>query len=391
MGLQELKQEKIGICMSGGLSCLTVGKWLAEHGLETLSFIADIGQADQEEVHALASLLSSKGMPCAVLDLKANMAEMCFDLVKYQATYDGGYWNTTGASRAVLVMGLSGAMKERGCTMLAHGCVGGGNDQARFDRYTWLLAPELKVFTPWLDPELLQQFPSRAKMVEYLQSFGLRSGSGDKASQSTDANLAGVSHEGTALESLETPSTVVRPIMSVWPQEAPDKEEVFRVRFELGRAVEINGKRLSPLECMKAANEAAGRNGIALKDVLENRINGTKCRGVYEAPGLELLGRCLGQVYQATLEKQAAQLFESLSSFIGRQVYEGRYYDVSTRAARAAVDVMAEDANGTVEVGLYKGNIIFRGLSDYTQSPQTARQTRFSAGGHHWQIRSGTP
>ena len=49
---------------------------------------------------------------------------------------------------------------------------------------------------------------------------------------------------------------------------------------------------------------------------------------------------------------------------MARQIYDGRYYDPVTTAAMAAIDVFAQHASGTVEVGLYKGNMHFKSLAD---------------------------
>jgi argininosuccinate synthase len=45
-------------------------------------------------------------------------------------------------------------------------------------------------------------------------------------------------------------------------------------------------------------------------------------------------------------------------------VYDGRLFDPSARAALSAIDVLSEPASGTVELGLYKGNIYFQALRD---------------------------
>ena len=37
-----------------------------------------------------------------------------------------------------------------------HGATGRGNDQMRFERYTNVLAPAMKVYSPWRDAELLK-------------------------------------------------------------------------------------------------------------------------------------------------------------------------------------------------------------------------------------------
>ncbi|MEM9924259.1 MAG: argininosuccinate synthase domain-containing protein [Cyanobacteria bacterium P01_D01_bin.50] len=390
MIMHEFKGNKIGFCMSGGLSCLTVSKWLSEQGFDVINFVADIGQTDEGGVDELVRTLNMKGMRAVGVDLRHEMAEMSFNLLKYQAIYGDGYWNTTSASRAVLIMGLSPVMREYGCTVLAHGSVGGGNDQRRFDRYGKSLASDMKLFVPWRIPELLDLFPSRLSMIEYLASFELDFYSSDKAHHSTDANLAGISHEDKMLESLETPCTFIQPLISVWPQQASNEVETFEVRFDGGRAVEINNKSMTPLDVMVESNQIAGRNGIWMCNGLENRINGTKGRGVYEAPGLELLGYCLRQLYQATLDKQSDQLFETLSSLISKQVYEGRYFETASRASQMAMDELTANTNGRVKVSLYKGNIFFQCLRDYPIFPDTVQQKRFVAGGHRWQSGSAS-
>jgi len=284
-------------------------------------------------------------------------------VIKAQAMYDGGYWNTTGIARAVTCQGLIPAMKKQGCTVLAHGATGRGNDQMRFERYTNVLAPDMKVYAPWRDPALLKQFPGRKQMVAYLKKHGIIAFAGGKKRYSTDANLAGLSHEAEDLESMETPCTIVEPTMGVWPQEAPAKAGKFTVRFQKARAVEINGKKVTPIDAMLISNKIGGAHGIGIKNALENRIIGTKSRGVYEAPGMELLGYCLLQVYQAIMDKRATAIFRLMSRFVADQVYEGRYFDPSTTAAMAAIDSLARFASGTVTVGLYKGNIQFHSLT----------------------------
>ena len=364
MNIEELKSEKVGICVSGGLDSKTVTKKLTEAGVDVVCFTADLAQPDEEKIEDVTEKMAPCGADTIVVDLKQDMAEVCFAGIKAQAMYDGGYWNSTGLARAVTVKGLLPEMQKQGCTVLAHGATGRGNDQMRFERYTNVLAPEMKVYSPWRDPALLKQFPGRSQMADYLNGLGIQAFTGGSKRYSTDANLAGLSYEAEDLESLQTPSTIVKPQMGVWPDGAPDKPEMFSVRFEKARAVEINGNAVDPLQAMVTANEIGGRNGIGLKNALENRIIGTKSRGVYEAPGMELLGYCLLQVYQATMDLRATELFCHLSKLIARQIYDGRYFDPTTHAAKMAVDDLAQFASAAVTVRLYKGNMTFENLED---------------------------
>lgn len=364
MTVTDLKGLTVGACVSGGLDSRTISKVMIEAGVKVIGFSADLGQPDEKNINDIKKRMAPCGVQTVIVDLKKEMAEACFEVVEAQAMYDGGYWNSTGIARAVTVRGLLPEMKKHGCTVLVHGATGRGNDQMRFERYTNVLEPSMKVYSPWRDPALLKLFPGRTQMVEFLAKYGIQAFVGTKKKYSTDANLAGLSHEAEDLESLETSMLIVAPTMGVWPKEAPDKIEKFRVHFSKGRAVKINGKDVTPVQAMQLVNKIAGRNGIGMKHALENRIIGTKSRGVYEAPGMELLGTCLRYVYQATLDRRAGLLFGQLSKLVADQIYDGRYYDPVTQAARAAIATFSNHATATVEVGLYKGNIFFNALTD---------------------------
>ena len=363
MTLAELTGKKVGICVSGGLDSRTITKKLSENGVNVLCFSADLDQPDETDIEGIRKRMAPCGANTVIVNLKKEMAEACFLVLKTQAKYDGGYWNTTGIARAVTVRGLLPEMIKRDCTVLAHGATGRGNDQVRFERYTNALAPNIGVYAPWRDPELLKQFPGRTQMADYLNSFGIKAFAGGKKKYSTDANLAGLSHEAEDLESLETPCTIVTPTMGVWPHDAPDRVEKFTATFKCGRAVMINSRKVNPLSAMRLANRIGGRNGLGLKHALENRIIGTKSRGVYEAPGMELLGRCLEFVYQAVLDRRASLLFRQMSALVADQIYDGRLFDPVTSGAIKAIEAMTLHASATVQVGLYKGNVYFQKLT----------------------------
>jgi argininosuccinate synthase len=363
MLITELTGKKVGACVSGGLDSRTITKKMVEMSVNVTCFTADLGQPDEVDIDDIRKKMAPCGAQIFIVDLKKEMAEACFNVIKAQAMYDGGYWNSTGIGRAVTVHGLIPEMKKHGCTVLTHGATGRGNDQMRFERYTNVLAPDMKVYAPWRDPTLLKEFPGRTQMAAYLAKFGIQATVGDKKRYSTDANLAGLSHEAEDLESVETPCTIVETTMGVWPQEAPDEIENVVIKFENARCVAINNRKVTPLEAMIEANRLAGRNGIGMKNALENRIIGTKSRGVYEAPGMELLGTALRQLYQAVMDRRATLLFQQLSKLVADQIYDGRYFDPATRAAMAAIDVMAAPATGIVTLGLYKGNLFFMSMT----------------------------
>jgi len=355
--------KKVGVCVSGGLDSKTVCKRLVEEGVSVLAFSADLGQPDETDINNVKKRMATCGVETIIIDLKDDMAEACFDTIQQQARYDGGYWNTTGIGRYVTCRGLVRAMQANNVDVLAHGATGRGNDQMRFERYTNVLAPKMSVYAPWRDDELLKEFPGRTEMAAYLNGFGIEAFVGPKKKYSTDANLAGLSHEAEDLESIETPMLIVDPEMGIWPAKAPDKMEEVKLTFVEARCVAINGKKMNPQAVIREANSIGGRTGIGISHALENRIIGTKSRGVYEAPGMELLGESLKFVYQAVLDRRATKLFEHLSGLISDQIYDGRYFDPATTAAIMAVQELTKPATGEVTVGVYKGNIFFLKLT----------------------------
>jgi len=358
--------DVVGICVSGGLDSKTVALRLRLAGVKVKCFTADIGQPDEEDINDIPKKMAPCGVETIIVDLKDEIAEGAFEAVAAQASYDGGYWQSTGIGRYVTARGLLQEMKKHGCTVLSHGATGRGNDQVRFERYVNVIDPSFKVYAPWRDPVLLEEFPGRTQMLEYLKKHNIGHQIVSQASKrySTDANICGLSNEAEDLESMQTPMTIVNPVMGVWPKDAPDKQEEVTMRFEKGRLVELNGKKISPLEAVRECNKLAGRNGIGLSQALENRILGTKSRGVYEAPGMALLAHAVQCVYMAVLDRRATNLFRYLSAHVSDQIYDGRYFDPSTRAALNSIWQLAEPANGTVKLGLYRGHMNFLALTD---------------------------
>eukprot|EP01059_Diplonema_ambulator_P022195 TRINITY_DN3720_c0_g4_i1.p2 TRINITY_DN3720_c0_g4~~TRINITY_DN3720_c0_g4_i1.p2 ORF type:complete len:421 (+),score=160.60 TRINITY_DN3720_c0_g4_i1:55-1317(+) len=365
-----VKGDVVGCCVSGGLDSKTITHRLLAAGIDVICFTADLGQPDETDIMEVKEKMRPTGVKeTVIVDLKNEMAEGCFEALMAQACYDGGYWQSTGIGRHVTVKGLIKAMKERGVNVLSHGATGRGNDQMRFERYTNVIAPDMRVYAPWRDPVLLVDFAGRTQMLDYLAKFGIKHElPKTKKRYSTDSNLAGLSNEAEDLESLETPMTIVEPLMGVWPKDAPDTPETVTLRFVKGRCTAINGEEVTPLQAMLMANKIAGRNGIGLCHALENRLLGTKSRGVYEAPGMTLLGKGLEFVYQGTIDRRSLQLFKVLSAHVADMLYDGRYFDPSCQASLTAIKQLAEAATGTIKMELYKGNMLYLALTDMPHS-----------------------
>lgn len=371
MNVDDLRGATVAFCASGGLDSCTVTHWLASHGVTVVSFTADLGQRDEADLGAVAARMRACGAAEAVVvPLRREMAEAGLAAVAALARYEDGYWNTTPLARQVTVRGILPAVLERGIGVLSHGSTGRGNDQVRFQLITAMLAPDMEVYAPWRDQRFLDAFGGREEMLAYCAEHRLPIDPSPASLYSTDANLLGLTHEAGALESLSTPASFVEPQMGCRPSEAPDRAEQVTIRFEGGRPVAVGGRAIEAAEeVFDVANDVAGRHGVGINlHLVENRFVGIKSRGVYEAPGMELLGAAYAYVLQTVVDRRARRLFDACGSYLAEQVYQGYGEDLGSQAARAAVAEMASLVTGTVTVECYKGRVGFVALDDVPHS-----------------------
>ena len=101
---------------------------------------------------------------------------------------------------------------------------------------------------------------------------------------SKDKNLWHLSHEGLDLEDPANEPTYNKPgflEMGVSPEMAPDKPTYITLHFEKGVPTKLDGVEMGGVELIEKLNALGGANGIGLLDIVENRLVGMKCRGVY--------------------------------------------------------------------------------------------------------------
>ncbi|CAA9226668.1 MAG: Argininosuccinate synthase [uncultured Chloroflexi bacterium] len=365
MRVEDLKGKKIGGLVSGGLDSTTITHWLRAQGAEPHCITLDLGQPDEPDLDVVRQRMLACGAASAVvLDGKEALAEAGLKVIQAQARYEGGYWNTTGIARYVTTRLAIETLRAQGIDILFHGATGRGNDQVRFQLATNMLAPQMEVYAPWRDPAMLDTFGGRKEMVEYAAAYNLPIRASLEKIYSTDANMLGLTHEAGQLEDLETGATLITPEMGVWAWDAPDAPVEVSVTWRAGRPVAFDGVEQSLDDVFRAANAVGGEHGIGIgRHVVENRFVGIKSRGVYEAPGMELLGQSYEFLLQLYLDRRARELFEHLSRFVAVQVYQGYWYDLATTAALDALDRYASLVDGTVKLRLYKGNVVFQGAT----------------------------
>ncbi|OBZ09926.1 MULTISPECIES: argininosuccinate synthase [Bacillales] len=365
-----MAKEKIVLAYSGGLDTSVILKWLKEtYDAEIIAFTADIGQKD--ELDGLEEKALATGASKVYIDdLRDEFAkDFIYPMFQAGTLYEGQYLLGTSIARPLIAKRMVDIARAEGAAYIAHGATGKGNDQVRFELTAAALAPEIGVIAPWRLEAFREEFPGRAEMIAYAEKHNIPVTASAAKPYSTDRNLLHISFESGMLEdpwfdpsSEENESMYV---LSVSPENAPDKAEYVELTFAEGNCTAINGKELSALEVMDTLNELGGKHGIGRVDMVENRFVGMKSRGVYETPGGTILFTAHRKMESLTMDREVMHLRDSLIAKYSQLVYNGFWFAPERLALQALVTESQKNVSGVVRLKLYKGNVIGAGV----QSP----------------------
>ncbi|MGP1067037.1 argininosuccinate synthase [Serratia sp. CY56810] len=348
--------KKIVLAYSGGLDTSAIIPWLKENygGCEVVAFVADIGQerSDLEGVEQKA--LQSGASECHVVDLREEfIRDYVYPVLQTGALYEGSYLLGTSMARPIIAKAQVELALKVGADALCHGATGKGNDQVRFETTYTALAPQLKVVAPWREWNLR----SREALLDYLKERNIPTTASLEKIYSRDENAWHISTEGGVLESPWNAPNKDCWVWTVDPQEAPDQPEQVTVTVEKGRVVAVNGKALSPYQCLETLNALGAKHGVGRIDIVENRLVGIKSRGCYETPGGTIMVAGLRAVEQLVLDRDSFKWREQLGLEMSYVVYDGRWFAPLRRSLQASAEALAEEVNGEVVLQLYKGQV----------------------------------
>jgi len=355
--------KKIVLAYSGGLDTSVIIPWLKENypGCEVIAVAGDVGQGMGELGGLEQKALKTGASKLYVEDLTNEFVDdFIVPTLKAGAIYEE-YLLGTSFARPVIAQRIAEIALKEGADAIAHGCTGKGNDQVRFELAIKHFAPNMKVIAPWREWDL----KSREDEIEYAEAHNVPLNISRETNYSKDKNLWHLSHEGLDLEDpMNEPLYKKEGFleMSVCPELAPDKPTYVTIGFEQGVPVSLDGKKMSAKSIILALNEVGGANGIGLLDIVENRLVGIKCRGVYETPGGTILYKAHEALETITLDKMTAHKKAELAITYAELVYNGLWFSPLREALAAFVDKTQENVTGTVKLKLYKGNIIKAGI-----------------------------
>ena len=354
--------KKVVLAYSGGLDTSIIIPWLKENynNCEVIAVSGDVGQGDELE-GLEEKALKTGASKLYVLDLKEDYVNnYIIPTMKAGAVYEE-YLLGTSHARPCIAKGLVEIALKEGADALAHGCTGKGNDQVRFELAVKHFAPSMPIIAPWREWSI----KSRDEEIDYAEAHNIPLRINRETNYYKDKNLWHLSHEGLDLEDPGNEPQYEKEgflEMGVSPVQAPDEPTYVTLEFEQGVPVAIDGEKMSALNIIYKLNELGGKNGIGLLDIVENRLVGIKCRGVYETPGGAILYKAHSVLESITLDKMTLHEKQKLAITFAELVYNGQWFTPLREALSAFVDKTQEKVNGKVRLKLSKGNMINAGV-----------------------------
>ncbi|MGA2025870.1 MAG: argininosuccinate synthase [Syntrophobacteraceae bacterium] len=345
--------KKVILAYSGGLDTSIILKWLIEtYRCEVVAFAADLGQG--EELDGIEKkALATGAIKARIEDLRDEFAsEFVFPAFRANAIYEGQYLLGTSIARPLIARRQIIIAGEEGADAVSHGATGKGNDQVRFELAYAALRPEIKVIAPWREWDM----KSRSELIAFAQKHGIPVPVTRAKPYSCDRNMLHISYEGGILEDPWTAPDPEMFIMTVDPQNAPDKPEIIEIDYEKGDPVAVDARRMSPAGILQYLNKIGGKHGIGRVDLVENRFIGMKSRGVYETPGGAIMRVAHRAVESITMDREVMHLRDSLVPEYSRLIYNGFWYSPEMSYLQNMMDLAQENVWGTARVKLYKGS-----------------------------------
>jgi len=351
---------KITLAFSGGLdTCFSIPYLKENYNADIITVTVDTGGFTNKELIENESKSNKLGaVKHYTIDAKKEFYDKFITyLIKANALRGGVYPLCASASRYIQAEKIVEIAKKENVDAIAHGSTGAGSDQVRYDTAFSVLAPELKIITPYRDEELTREYE-----YEYLKSKGFEY-ENNKKDYSINESLIGVTIGGKETNvSMGLPPDSVNKLVKPL-NEASDQAEELTIEFNKGIPVKVNDKSITGPKLIEYLNKIGKEHAIGKTVHLGDTIIGVKGRIVVEAPAMQILIKAHKELEKLVLTKMQLFWKNQLSNLYGDLVHEAKYYDPLVKDLESFIDSIQNKVSGIVKLKLFKGNIIVEGCS----------------------------
>jgi argininosuccinate synthase len=351
--------KPIVLAYSGGLDTSFLVPWVAENtGRPVITVTVDTGGIDAEAAKMLAERSKALGaIAHHQIDARADYFEQVLRFLIMGNVRRGNlYPLCVGAERVMQAQTIARVAHELGTDTIAHGCTAAGNDQVRFEVALRTLASDLEIFAPVRDKAFKRQ-----EELDYLKERNLPIPP-HGAAYSINRGLWGVTIGGT--ETLTSTGSIPDSawVLSKDAFDQPARPQHHSIRFEQGRPVGLDGKKLSPVEVIERLETIGAQFGIGRGIHLGDTIIGTKGRVAFEAPAADILLTAHRELEKLVMTPRQQRIKELVSAPYGDLVHEGQLLDPVCRDIEALLLSSQQRVTGDVHVLLRPGSCFVEGV-----------------------------
>ncbi|OGM21961.1 argininosuccinate synthase [Candidatus Woesebacteria bacterium RIFCSPHIGHO2_01_FULL_38_9b] len=357
------KVKKVLLLYSGGLDTSVILKWIQEkYKAEVISLTLDLGQQGDDLIAIKEKALKLGAKKAIVLDVKEEFAnEYLAKGIKANASYQGDYHLSTPMGRALLGKKAVDIAKKEYASAIAHGCTGKGNDQVRIEGYALTHNPKIKIIAPVREWDM-----DRNEEIKFAVKHNIPVPASIDFPYSVDDNMWGMTWEGGEIEEPDLIPPVEKFLTTyTLAKNGPNKEELVKLIFEKGIPIALNGEKLNLAQLIIKLNKIAGKHGVGVVHLLEDRLVGMKSRGIYELPAAHVIIKTHKVLEQYVSTRILNELKEQLDTKWAYLCYGALWYDPAMKAINAFNDFVNQKVSGEVTVKLYKGTVTVVALKSH--------------------------
>ncbi len=338
-------RNKIVLAFSGGLDTSFAVLYLKEKGYDVITLTVDTGGLSKKKIKEIRTRSKQLGAKkhCFVDAKKEIFNEIISYLIKTNGLYQGIYPNMC-ADRYTIAKHLVKTAKKENTKVVSHGCTGAGNDQIRIDITCNCLNPKLEIIAPIRELGI-----TRPEEIKYLKEKGFRVSKETKR-YTINENIFGRTISGSEIDKNKEPSKEAW----VLTKETKQKPQYFKIEFNQGIPVALNGKKMHGANILKKLNKEAGAHGYGRGLYIEDETIGIKGIQAFEAPGLLLLIKAHKALERLTLTWNQLSTKQFLDNTWANMAYRGLLHDPVIEDIQAFLNKNQKRVTGKVKIKLHQ-------------------------------------
>ncbi len=349
-----MSNKKVVLAFSGGLDTSFCVPWLSEQGYEVTTLFVDTGGIDAAELEYIAERAMQLG---ATEHRVMDASNEVWDEVVVPLLWAGQWYQfqypLLCSDRYIIVRKALEVCDELGTPFISHGCTGMGNDQVRFDLTVKALG-DYQIIAPVRDIQKAHR-DVREFELQYLKERG-HDVRAKTSTYTINENLLGVTISGAEIDRWEAPSEQAWQLTAnadKWPQQPTS----VSIEFAAGRAVALDGKKISGPQLLAKLNELLAPYGVGRGLYTGDTTVGLKGRVAFEAPAMV----ALHAAHRALEEAVSSRLQNRFKPLAGAKwvelVYEGFFYEPLKADIEAYLASSQRSVNGSVTLQTAGGSV----------------------------------